>query len=125
MTETYDEFAARREDKRKAAVNGRRPQLEMLRQAKVKSELLLADVKWDYFMSIVAATIEDCESMKQGFEAVVLDPHEADAKRMMEAKLLAAQCQGRIDMARAILQLPKDLVEMGEQAMVLLKDIDG
>lgn len=112
-----DIVAAQKREKAEA----HRPQLEMLRRAAVSAEALTGDEHWDRNLSYIQAAIEDTESQRDGFQAIVNDPRTVNGDEMMAAKMAMVECAARIEAFKACLSLPSDLMAMGDQAKELLE----
>lgn len=120
-TPTFDEYKVAAEEKQAERAADHRPQLEMLRQAAVKAELLPGYPGWDTFMSYLQAAMEATVEQAEVLRRVVLDPMMVDHDQLMRAKLGLAQCEGRIDAWKAAIELPADIGREGEKAKKLLE----
>ncbi len=124
MNESLDEFKARTGDKKAEREAAHRPQLQMLARAEVNSRMLTGEPLWDTFLSYLQAAVEQTEGQNAAFAATIADPRIVDGDMIMEAKTGLAECQGRIKAWNAVISLPKDLIEMGQEAKTLLGRID-
>ncbi len=102
-----------------------RPQLEGLRQAAVKAELLTGNEHWNWFLSYIQDAIETTEKHRAAFQAVMADSKTVSHESLLEAKIGIAECSARIEAWKVVMELPKDFIEMGEQAKNLIDRLDG
>lgn len=121
MNESLDDFKKRTGDKRAEREAAHRPQIEMLAQAQVKTELLTGDAHWDWFLSFLQAAVDHTEGQRDAFAAIIADPKTVQIDTIMEAKIGLAECKARLDAWNAVISLPKDLIEMGQEAKTLLE----
>ena len=80
MNESLDEFKKRTGDARAAREAAHRPQIEMLAQAQVKTEMLTGDARWDWFLSFLQAVVEQSEAQRDAFMVQCADLR-AEAER--------------------------------------------
>ena len=120
MNESLDEFKARTGDKKAEREAAHRPQLQMLARAEVNSRALTGDPLWDTFLSYLQAAVEQTEAQRDTFTATISDPKVVNGDQIMMAKTGLAECTGRLEAWNAVISLPKDLIEMGQEAKTLL-----
>lgn len=118
MIRTRDEYQNRPEAKKP---DGQRPLLEMLRQTAIRTELLTGSPEWDSFLGYAQAAMEETEAQLQGWIVFITNPVIVDRDQIMQAKIALAECKGRIDAWKAVIELPKDLIETGNKAKGLLE----
>lgn len=102
-----------------------RPRLEMLQQAAVKAEHLTGNEHWDWFLSYIQDAIETTEKHRTAFQSAMADPKTVSHESLLEAKIGIAECNSRIEAWKSAMELPKDFMEMGEQAKNLIDRLDG
>ena len=95
------------------------PQLRMMQQAAVSAERLTGVPQWDTFLSYLQGAIETTQKQLATFEGALRSPDLLDPQKIMQCKVSALRCQERIMAWEAVLQLPKDLIELGEKAEAL------
>ena len=120
MSESLQEFRERTGDRRAQNEAAHRPQLEMVAQAVVKTEMLTGDALWDTFLSYLQSAVEQTSSQRDAFAAVISDSKTVQVETIMSAKIGLAECKARIEAWNAVISLPKDLIEMGSEAKTLL-----
>ncbi len=125
MSESLDEFKARTGDKQAEREAAHRPQLQMLARAGVNSRALTGDPLWDTFLSYLQAAVEQTEAQRDTFTATISDPKVVNGDQIMMAKTGLAECTGRLEAWNAVISLPKDLIEMGQEAKTLLDRLPG
>lgn len=110
------EFEALKEPDRQTRREYRQPDLQILQQAAVKAEHLTGHPSWDTFLTYIQAAAEQTEKQLAGFLGVLADPSVVGHERMLMAKIAAAECRARLELAKAIISLPKDIIEHGLKA---------
>ena len=118
MIRTRDEYFGRPEAKKP---DDQRPRLELLRQAAIRTELLTGSSEWDSFLGYIQAVMEETEAQRKSLIELLSDPLVVDHVHIMQAKIALAECKGRIDAWQAVIELPKDLIEVGDKAKGLLE----
>jgi hypothetical protein len=118
MLPNRDEY---RQAQKSLQTNNRDYDVKMVQQAAVKAELLTGDPVWDLFLTYLQHTIEETEAYRQNAQNVLVHPSTVDHHEMLQAKIALAECNSRIDILRAVISLPKDLIEMGTKAKGLLE----
>lgn len=118
MIRTRDEYFGRPEAKKPI---DQRPRFELLRQAAIRTELLTGNSEWDSFLGYIQAAMEGTEAQVQSWIELMSDPLIVDHDQIMRAKIVLAECKGRIDAWQAVIELPKDLIEAGNKAKGLLE----
>lgn len=118
----YDDFMR---EKGQRQINGQRQNLEIMRQAAVKAELLTGDTHWDTFLSYLEAAKEAWEGECQTAIGMLKDPGVVDADEIMRLKIRVAQLEFGIGTIAGIISLPHDIKEQGEKAENLLTRLDG
>ena len=122
MLPDYNEYAEARKKRLAERTQERRPQLEMISQAAVKAELLTGQQHWDYFLSLIEGAIEVTQNHKEAFERLVMDPATSD-EDVKKLRINAFLCAERIMAWRAVMTMPKELIEQGEKARTLLERV--
>lgn len=117
----FDAYVTQKASKR---LNGSRLALEQLQQAQVRMENLTGDPDWDLFLSYVEAGIQRTEREAVTHLDQLRSPTTVNVDEIMQLKMALHGCQARIDAWRAILELPKDIRDSGEQAKTLLERVD-
>ena len=122
MNQTLDEYRA-------YAGSGRpdkpdRQNLERVRQAAVKAELLVGDPNWDMFLSMVQAALETTQGQREQLISKLANPSMVNHEEIMQTKLLLAECQGTIGAWTAVLSLPGEIMKNGDKARIELDRID-
>ena len=124
MNLTYDEYQKRLETKKAEKAAEHRPQLQMLAQAEIKARNLTGDPIWDLFLSYLQAFLETTEDQQRAFESALTDSKTVDHAGILVAKIGAAECKSRVETLEAVISLPKDLIEMGQEATALLERME-
>lgn len=125
MTFQRDEFHELMEKQGKERVNGQRTNLEMIRQAALKGEVLTGDQHWDTFLTYIQAAIEKTESVRDAYRMNLEASALVDANEIMAIRVGLLEANAMIAAWNAVLQLPKDLREQGGEAEKLLDRLNG
>jgi hypothetical protein len=118
MLPSRDEFQQMQKSIR---TNGHDYDVKMVQQAAVKAELLTGDPVWDLFLTYLQHTIEETEAYRQSAQNALIHPSIVGHHEMLQAKIALAECNARITILKAVVSLPKDLIEMGTKAKGLLE----
>lgn len=111
----YKEWADKKGPKLKSGNNSA---IAALTQAQPALEALTQQPYWDLFLSYIASAIETWEKERaQLTEALAVYPLGVDDLLRMRHRLVLLST--RIDTARRISQLPKDLIAAGDKALSL------
>ncbi len=102
-------------------IKARRKQLFMLSQAVVEAGNLTGVVQWDRFLSYLAAGAETCQQQAEALREKIADPLVVDHTEIMRLKISLEGWIQRGFAFDAVMGLPKDLLEIGEQARSLLE----
>ncbi len=121
MLPNRDEYI---ESLNKRKPNGETHHFEMIKQAAVKAEFLTGMDHWDTFLSYLQVVLEASEGHKLDALEMLGHPNNVDHSTMLRAKIALAECESRIGILRAVMSLPKDLIEMGNDAKSILERID-
>ena len=111
----YTELANKKQLERQA--NGR---LEMIAQAAVKADLLTGDSNWDTFLSYIQAAAEQTEAQRNAILEQISDPNIVDDNQTRRLRNAVIACNERIGAWKAVMDLPKDIIENGEKARAIL-----
>lgn len=103
-----------------AHTNGQRTNLEMIRQAAVKMDLLTGDQCWDTFLTYLEAAAEALTVQRETTNRTLCGPQTVDPNDIMVLKFRIAQLDVQIATIRGIMALPKDIRESGDKAEDLL-----
>lgn len=125
MTFQRDEFHDLMEKQGKERVNGQRTNLEMIRQAALRGEVLTGDQHWDTFLTYIQAAIEKTESVRDAYRMKLEASALVDANEIMTIRVGLLEANAMIAAWNAVLQLPKDLKEQGGEAEKLLDRLNG
>lgn len=118
MQPSVDEYRASRKDAPEIAAQ--RKQLTLVAQATVVASNLTGLPEWDRFLSYIAAGSEACAEQSTALRDRIADPNVVDQGEIMRLKILLEGWIQRGRAFEAVAGLPKDLLEMGEQAKALL-----
>ena len=118
MIRTRDEYQSRPEAEK---ADDQRPRLELLRQTAIRTERLTGAPDFDSFLGYIQAAMEATEAQRESLVELLSDPMVVDHARIMQAKIALAECKGRIDAWQGVIELPKDLIEVGNKAKGLLE----
>lgn len=121
MLPNRDEYM---ESLNKKKPNGETHHFKMIQQAAVKAELLTGVDHWDTFLSYLQAVLEVSEGHRLDAQEILCHPNNVDHSTMLRAKIALAECESRIGILRAVMSLPKDLIEMGNDAKSILERVD-
>lgn len=123
---TYDrkDFERLIREKSKQRLEEMLPQLHLLRQGSVAAEILPGVPAWDTFLRYIQGAIETTEYQLATLQAALGSPDVLDQAQLLRIKVDALRCSERIQAWKAIIQLPKDLIEQGENAQGLLSRME-
>ncbi len=99
------------------------PQLEMLHQAAVKSDLLTKDDGWDFYLTLIQSWIEKTELQKNQFKELSLSADIVNEDEQRRIKNYYLQCSERLVVLQEIITIPKQIVEQHEKIALNLKEI--
>lgn len=113
------------EEKKKQTISQIKPALYQIAQAAPKMELLTGDENWDAYLRHVQSLIEQTEnvlsaSKEKYFSDLSLSDEE---RRKVFASILLLQ--ERVNTMNLLVQMPKQIVESGKQALNELSKIAG
>ena len=91
------------------------PKLEIMRQGAVAGELLTGNSTWDAFLRFVQGAIDTTQEQLDTLQRALASPDLLNQEQLLRTKVDALRCSERIAAWRAVIQLPKDLTEYGEQ----------
>lgn len=99
----------------------RRRQITVLAQAEVLAENLTQVREWDLFLSYVQAGMNACDVECEKLRRRISDPMVVQTEEIMRLKVLLEGWEQRRNAFQAVISLPKDLIEMGQEAKSLLE----
>jgi len=94
--------------------------LTLIKQGAVVGESMTGVQAWDTFLSFVQGAIDTTREQLDALNHTLASPDILDHDRMLSIKVSMIRCKERIAAWEAIVKLPKDLIEHGEQAQSLL-----
>lgn len=118
--EDYRELVGR---KKKEKINGERWNLQFLAQAQVRQNNLTGNPDFDRFLSYIQATVESLQEKSKSYEAMLCDPMLVNHDRIMEIKIAKTGVDNMIGALVAVMELPRQIMEVGEQAKEKLKSL--
>lgn len=121
MIRTRDEYKSRPEAKKS---EDHRLRYELIRQAAVRTELLMGSSEWNSFLGYIQGAIEETEVQRDSLIELISDPLMVDHDQIMRAKIALSGCKERIAAWNAVIELPKDLIEAGNKAKGLLERME-
>ena len=108
------DFLAHIQKKEEKAAEFKAFQAEALRQATVKAQHLTSDEKWDYFLSLLQARLEEATNQKiEWMEKCSIALADTDVK---VAQINFAVWNERARLLDEIMNLPKAIIEEGKKA---------
>ena len=116
-----DEFLEDRKNGQQAESKAQRKQLVMLAQAVVEAENMTGVPEWDRFLSYVSAASEACGERAAALRDRIADPSVVGHDEIMQLKISLEGWIQRGLAFDAVIRLPKDLMEVGEDARELLE----
>ncbi len=114
---SIDEFRSMKDDKQ---VEARRKHLQLIQQASVAAGSLTGVDRWDLFLTYVSAALEESSTQVAALRDKIADPSVVDTTEIFRLKILLEGWTQRGNAFKAIIGLPKDLLEQGEDAQALL-----
>lgn len=98
--------------------------LRTMEQAAVAARHVTGDVHWDRYQSMVTASVEHITSQIGDARQQLADSALVEFTHIMQIKLRLARLEGMKAMADGLLQLPSDIIKLGEAAKLQLAEID-
>ena len=124
MTFERSDFDALNKTKVQQQVQNVLPQLRMMQQAAVSAERLTGVLQWDLFLAFLQGAIETTRKQLEAFQTAMNSPDLLDSQKVLQCKVSALRCAERIAAWEAVIALPKDLIELGEKAEVLVSRME-
>ena len=122
MRATRDDFQRTIEQGHKKAARSRETDLRVLTQAAPPMQRLTESKEWNYFLSLVQAEIERCNSILVGlYDADISDPS-FDHAAMAGRKALRMRIAAQKDALESVLALPAEIIKRGEEATIALRN---
>jgi hypothetical protein len=121
MFPNRDEYSERQKSVRH---NGHANDQKMIQQAAVKAELLTSDPVWDLFLTYLQFALEETETYRENAQNILIHPTTVGHNDMLQAKIALAESTSRAAILRAVISLPKDLIQMGKDAEGLLERLE-
>jgi len=118
------DFDALNKEREKQRLEQLAPQLRLMQQAAILAELLPGVPAWDVFLSYIQGAVETTRAQAATLEAVLKAADLLDPQRLLEAKVSLLRCHERIAAWEAVIQLPKDLINQGDQAESLVSRME-
>ena len=100
----------------KAVASDTRGPAELLRQASVKSDLLVNDPHWDTYLSYIQAQVEQLEKMVEDATAKLVDPKVIDHEEMIQAKMIIGEASAMIRAFTMAMGFPTAIMEAHKNA---------
>jgi len=94
--------------------------LTLIKQGAVVGESMTGVPAWDTFLSFVQGAIDTTREQLAALGDTLASPDVLDHDRLLQIKVSMIRCKERISAWEAIVKLPKDLIEHGEQTQSLL-----
>ena len=91
----------------------------------MKAELLTGDEIWDMFLTYIQGSIETTNAHLRAFDDALADPDLVDDHEIRRIRISAIRCRERISAWQAVVELPKDLKKLGEDAKGLVERLDS
>ena len=99
--------------------------LGTLHRAAVQTELLTGNPHWDEFLGYIQAAVEEAERQRDGFMEALDDPNIVDDAQVRKLRNARLACNERIGAWRAVMELPKDLLENKSEIKALMDRMEN
>jgi len=124
MQSTRQDFQALLEKKRDDVAFDRRRELRVLSQASVPVEALTGTKEWDFFNSLIQDKIEELSRMIDALaDSIPLDPS-FSYEDLISQKAEMIRLRTQRDALEEVRNLPKQIIEKGESAQLVLQRIE-
>lgn len=90
-------------------------------QAAVKAEHLTGDEVWDWFLTFIQAALDATTQEIAGWRSTLDSPNLVNADDIQRIRIAIFRAEERISAWNAVIELPKDLKDKGEEAKKLLE----
>jgi hypothetical protein len=97
--------------------------LQAVQQAAVKAEILTGDENWDIFLSYLQATTINAAEARDRYMNEIASPLLVDGNEMRLKQIAIIRLNERIATLQAVMNIPKELKEGGEQASKVLEKL--
>ena len=91
------------------------PELRLLQQSAVAADILTKDDKWDIYLQMLQTQIDQAESSRQSFMAILLDYATVNQEQREYVHRLYIQAQERVMALTYAQSLPKQIMEEVQQ----------
>lgn len=124
MQNARERFQESLEKKKRDLVHQDRTQLRVLAQAEVPASALTKSPEWNYYLSLVEAKVEELEESLNTLQRALATDMIFDHAGLATNKAFAMRLKVQIDTLQAVLDLPRQIIEMGERAKLVLVQYD-
>ena len=97
--------------------------LRQMQQASVEAEKLTGDPMWDRFLTYVQAAIENTRRWVESMKAMLEDPNLVGADDVARIRINIMLGNERIRAWQAMIDMPKEMIEKGEEAANMLMEL--
>lgn len=124
MAPEREDFQKLVQKKRQQRVRENRTELRVLAQARVPVSALTKSTEWDYFLSLLQAKIEELDTALNTFQQSQITDLDFSHAELAQRKAIAMRFAVQRDTLRVVLDLPKQILEIGEKAKLELDQYD-
>jgi hypothetical protein len=125
MAYERQQFKDSLEERKRQKVRESRTELRVLAQAQVPIESLTKSVEWDYFLSLLQAKIEELDIALNTYQQSQITDLDFSHQELAARKAIAMRFALQRDTLQAVLDLPKQILEIGEKARLELDRYDN
>ena len=97
--------------------------LAMMQQSAIKMEQMVRDENWNYFMTLLQSSIDKTKSDRENFFRQLTSPDVSSSELISLLRNYIILSDERIKTLEAVLLLPKQIIENGENAKIVLSEI--
>lgn len=108
-------------DKRRESIKGT---LHILEQAEVSDKKLIGSPEWDLYLQRLQSQLDTAKEAKVNIVAELVSPLTVDPIEERRLKNMIIILDERIGTLDACINLPKDVIEQGEEARLQLAELD-
>lgn len=101
----------------------RKEELVRLEQAALEKQQLLNDPKWDIYLQEIQSWIKTTKEHLTAFQAQLDSPELTDPTEVQRLRNRIFVCNERIGTLNLVIDLPKQVIELGEKAKLKLEEI--
>ena len=125
MRPTLSDWQKTVEEKKKQSISQIKPTLYQIAQAAPKMELLTGDENWDAYLRHVQSLIEQTDKVLNASKEKYFSDLALGDEERRKVFITILLLQERMNAMNLLIQIPKQIMESGKQALNELSKIEG